>query len=147
MPVWSVTTLPDSLNIDAIRRGAVNRRAPLHPLDQFWAFLALREKCESDEELAAAFFVLVNVVKQTMKLTSVFRNDARRLCRGWHDARSTHDLHRVRRLRAPEAHASLKIGFVLLHTTARKARVSPFVLLVPNDRIRCPACRSLNKTI
>lgn len=55
MPVWSVTTLPDSLNIDAIRRGAVNRRAPLHPLDQFWAFMALREKCESDEEVATAF--------------------------------------------------------------------------------------------
>src|ERR1700744_4572974 len=33
------------------------QRAPLHPLDQFRAFLALREKGLSEEEIAAAFFV------------------------------------------------------------------------------------------
>ncbi len=47
------------------------QRAPLHPLDQFKAFLALREKGQSEEEIAAAFFVSVNVVKQRLKLASV----------------------------------------------------------------------------
>ncbi len=49
------------------------QRAPLHPLDQFRAFLALREKGQSEEEIAAAFFVSVNVVKQRLKLASVSR--------------------------------------------------------------------------
>uniref|UniRef100_Q11FU1 ParB-like nuclease n=1 Tax=Chelativorans sp. (strain BNC1) TaxID=266779 RepID=Q11FU1_CHESB len=39
------------------------QRAPLHPLDQFRAFLTLREKGQSEEEIAATFFVSVNVVK------------------------------------------------------------------------------------
>ncbi len=39
------------------------QRAPLHPLDQFRAFLTLREKGQSEEEIAAAFFVSVAVVK------------------------------------------------------------------------------------
>ncbi len=47
------------------------QRAPLHPLDQFRAFLALKEKGQSEEEIAAAFFVSVNVVKQRLKLASV----------------------------------------------------------------------------
>lgn len=47
------------------------QRAPLHPLDQFRAFLSLREKGQSEEEIAAAFFVSVNVVKQRLKLASV----------------------------------------------------------------------------
>lgn len=47
------------------------RRAPLHPLDQFRAFLALREKGQSEEEIAAAFFVSVNVVKQRLRLAAV----------------------------------------------------------------------------
>src|SRR3984893_18632188 len=47
------------------------QRAPLHPLDQFRAFLALREKGQSEEEIAAAFFVSVNIVKQRLKLASV----------------------------------------------------------------------------
>ncbi|VFU10180.1 ParB/RepB/Spo0J family partition protein [Methylocella tundrae] len=47
------------------------QRAPLHPLDQFRAFLALRERGQSEEEIAAAFFVSVNVVKQRLKLASV----------------------------------------------------------------------------
>jgi ParB family transcriptional regulator, chromosome partitioning protein len=33
------------------------QRAPLHPLDQFRAFQTLREKGQSEEEIAAAFFV------------------------------------------------------------------------------------------
>ncbi|SNS97164.1 ParB/RepB/Spo0J family partition protein [Sphingopyxis indica] len=47
------------------------QRAPLHPLDQFRAFQALREKGMSEEEIAAAFFVSANVVKQRLKLASV----------------------------------------------------------------------------
>ena len=47
------------------------QRAPLHPLDQFRAFQALREKGQSEEEIAAAFFVSVAVVKQRLRLASV----------------------------------------------------------------------------
>lgn len=47
------------------------QRAPLRPLDQFRAFLTLREKGQSEEEIAATFFVSVNVVKQRLKLASV----------------------------------------------------------------------------
>jgi ParB family chromosome partitioning protein len=47
------------------------QRAPLHPLDQFRAFLALREKGMGEEEIAAVFFVSVQVVKQRLKLASV----------------------------------------------------------------------------
>ena len=47
------------------------QRAPLHPLDQFRAFLTLKEKGQSEEEIAATFFVSVNVVKQRLKLASV----------------------------------------------------------------------------
>jgi ParB family transcriptional regulator, chromosome partitioning protein len=47
------------------------QRAPLHPLDQFRAFLALREKGKSEEEIAAAFFVSVNVVHQRLRLAAV----------------------------------------------------------------------------
>lgn len=47
------------------------QRAPLHPLDQFRAFLALREKGQSKEEIAAAFFVSVAVVRQRLRLASV----------------------------------------------------------------------------
>jgi ParB family chromosome partitioning protein len=47
------------------------QRAPLHPLDQFRAFLALREKGQSEEEIAATFFVSVAVVKQRLRLAAV----------------------------------------------------------------------------
>ena len=47
------------------------QRAPLHPLDQFRAFQAMREKGKSEEEIAAAFFVSVGVVKQRLRLASV----------------------------------------------------------------------------
>jgi ParB family chromosome partitioning protein len=43
----------------------------MHPLDQFRAFLALREKGQSEGEIAAAFFVPVTVVKQRLRLASV----------------------------------------------------------------------------
>ena len=47
------------------------QRAPLHPLDQFRAFLTLREKGKSEEDIAAAFFVSVAVVRQRLRLASV----------------------------------------------------------------------------
>jgi ParB family transcriptional regulator, chromosome partitioning protein len=47
------------------------QRAPLHPLDQFRAFRDLREKGMSEEEIAAVFFVSIQVVKQRLKLASV----------------------------------------------------------------------------
>ncbi|MGR7995804.1 DNA-binding protein [Xanthobacter sp. ZOL 2024] len=46
-------------------------RAPLHPLDQFRAFQDMLEKGMTEEEIAAAFFVPVQVVKQRLKLVSV----------------------------------------------------------------------------
>jgi len=46
-------------------------RASLHPLDQFRAFQALCQKGHSEEEIAAAFFVGVNVVKQRLRLATV----------------------------------------------------------------------------
>ena len=47
------------------------QRVALHPLDQFRAFQTLREKGQSDEDIAAAFFVSVNVVKQRLRLAAV----------------------------------------------------------------------------
>lgn len=47
------------------------QRAALHPLDLFRAFVALLEKGQGDEEIAAAFFVTSQVVKQRLKLAAV----------------------------------------------------------------------------
>ncbi len=47
------------------------QRAPLHPLDQYRAFQDMRTKGMSEEEIAAAFFVSVNVVKQRLRLAAV----------------------------------------------------------------------------
>ncbi len=47
------------------------QRVALHPLDQFRAFVALREKGKSEEAIAAAFFVAPQIVKQRLKLASV----------------------------------------------------------------------------
>src|SRR5690606_39238632 len=57
--------------IDEVSLAENIERAPLHPLDQFRAFHALREKGMSEEEIAAAFFVDVKVVKQRLRLVSV----------------------------------------------------------------------------
>ena len=46
-------------------------RAPLHPLDQFRAFQAMRDKGMTEEAIAAAFFLGVNVVKQRLRLAAV----------------------------------------------------------------------------
>ena len=47
------------------------QRAPLHPLDQFRAFQAMRERGLSEQAIAAAFFVTPAVVKQRLRLASV----------------------------------------------------------------------------
>ncbi len=47
------------------------QRLPLHPLDQFRAFQAMREAGQSEEEIAAAFFTTSHVVKQRLRLASV----------------------------------------------------------------------------
>ena len=46
-------------------------RAALHPLDQFRAFHDMLTKGMTEEEIAAAFFVPVNVVKQRLRLATV----------------------------------------------------------------------------
>jgi len=46
-------------------------RENLHPLDQFRAFKALREKGLSEADIAARFFVSATIVKQRLKLASV----------------------------------------------------------------------------
>ena len=46
------------------------QRVALHPLDQFRAFQALRDKGLGDEEIAARFFVTPTVVKQRLRLAA-----------------------------------------------------------------------------
>ncbi|WP_067219128.1 ParB/RepB/Spo0J family partition protein [Stappia indica] len=57
--------------IDEVSLAENIERAPLHPLDQFRAFRAMRGKGMSEEEIAAAFFVDVKVVKQRLRLAAV----------------------------------------------------------------------------
>jgi ParB family chromosome partitioning protein len=45
-------------------------RAPLHPLDQFRAFQDMRDKAMTEEDIAAAFFVPAQIVKQRLRLAS-----------------------------------------------------------------------------
>jgi ParB family chromosome partitioning protein len=45
-------------------------REALHPLDQFRAFAALRDKGQTEEDIAAAFGVTPGVVRQRLKLAS-----------------------------------------------------------------------------
>jgi ParB family chromosome partitioning protein len=47
------------------------QRVALHPLDQFRAFQALRDKGLGEEEIAARFFVTPTVVKQRLRLAAV----------------------------------------------------------------------------
>lgn len=57
--------------IDEVSLAENIERAPLHPLDQYRAFQAMRDKGMSEEDIAAAFFVDVNIVKQRLRLASV----------------------------------------------------------------------------
>jgi ParB family chromosome partitioning protein len=47
------------------------QRVALHPLDQFRAFLDIRNKGMTEEEIAAAFFTTVQVVRQRLRLATV----------------------------------------------------------------------------
>tara|TARA_B000000460_G_scaffold38575_1_gene23685 strand:- start:1345 stop:1941 length:597 start_codon:yes stop_codon:yes gene_type:complete len=47
------------------------QRVALHPLDQFRAFVALHEKGQGEDAIAAAFFVTPQILKQRLKLASV----------------------------------------------------------------------------
>ncbi|GGA43569.1 ParB/RepB/Spo0J family partition protein [Pelagibacterium lentulum] len=66
-----VSEAGSNILIDEVSLAENIERAPLHPLDQFRAFQALREKGLTEEEIAAAFFVDVKVVKQRLRLASV----------------------------------------------------------------------------
>jgi ParB family chromosome partitioning protein len=57
--------------IDEVSLAENIERAPLHPLDQFRAFQAMREKGMTEEVIAAAFFVSAKVVKQRLRLVTV----------------------------------------------------------------------------
>jgi len=57
--------------IDEVSLAENIERAPLHPLDQYRAFQAMRDKGMTEEDIAAAFFVDVNIVKQRLRLASV----------------------------------------------------------------------------
>ena len=57
--------------IDEVSLAENIERAPLHPLDQFRAFQAMREKGMTEEAIAAAFFVDPKVVKQRLRLVAV----------------------------------------------------------------------------
>jgi ParB family transcriptional regulator, chromosome partitioning protein len=57
--------------VDEVSLAENIERAPLHPLDQFRAFQAMRDKGMTDEAIAAAFFVPVQVVKQRLRLVTV----------------------------------------------------------------------------
>ena len=48
-----------------------SQREALHPLDQFRAFQALRDKGLGEEDIAARFFVTPAIVKQRLKLAAV----------------------------------------------------------------------------
>ena len=66
-----VSAADDSVLIDEVSLAENIERAPLHPVDQFRAFQAMREKGMTEEAIAAAFFVDPKVVKQRLRLVSV----------------------------------------------------------------------------
>ena len=71
-PVPCVISEADAdILIDEVSLAENIERAPLHPLDQFRAFQALRNKAMSEEAIAAAFFVDAKVVKQRLRLAAV----------------------------------------------------------------------------
>ena len=89
------------------------QRAPLHPLDQFRAFLTLREKGQSEEEIAAGFLRLGLRGAPTPALGLGLAAAAGRLRRGRHDARPAHGLHRLRRPRAAGSGVRAAEGLLL----------------------------------
>lgn len=71
-PVPCVVGANDSgILMEEISLAENDERVPAHPLDQYRAFQSMREKGMTEEDIAAAFFVDVNVVKQRLRLASV----------------------------------------------------------------------------
>ncbi|KTQ96317.1 DNA-binding protein [Aureimonas ureilytica] len=68
-----VSDAASDILIDEISLAENVERAPLHPLDQFRAFQAMQGKGMTEEAIAAAFFISVNVVKQRLRLAAVSR--------------------------------------------------------------------------
>jgi ParB family chromosome partitioning protein len=66
-----VSEASSGILIDEVSLAENIERAPLHPLDQFRAFLALRDKGMTEAEIGAAFFVTPQVVKQRLRLTAI----------------------------------------------------------------------------
>jgi ParB family chromosome partitioning protein len=69
--------------VDEVSLAENIERAPLHPLDQFRAFQAMREKGMTEEAIAAAFFASVQVVKQRLRLAAVSPRTASRSNSSW----------------------------------------------------------------
>ncbi len=71
-PVPCVVGATDSgILMEEISLAENDERVPAHPLDQYRAFQSMRDKGMTEEDIAAAFFVDVNVVKQRLRLASV----------------------------------------------------------------------------
>ncbi|MYZ47888.1 ParB/RepB/Spo0J family partition protein [Propylenella binzhouense] len=66
-----VKTADDGISAEEDSLAENVRRIDLHPLDQFRAFQSLREQGQSEEEVAARFFVTPAVVKQRLRLAAV----------------------------------------------------------------------------
>ena len=98
-----VSAADDGVLIDEVSLAENIERAPLHPLDQFRAFQAMREKGMTEEAIAAAFFVDVKVVKQRLRLVYGRARAAGGLCRRWHDPGTADGLHDLGRSRSAGA--------------------------------------------
>ena len=70
-PVPCVVRTADDVSMEEDSLAENVRRVDLHPLDQFRAFQSLREQGQSEEDIAARFFVTPAVVKQRLRLAAV----------------------------------------------------------------------------
>jgi ParB family chromosome partitioning protein len=68
-PIPCIVKMDGLAEVDSLAENT--EREALHPLDQFRAFSALRDKGQGVEQIAAAFGVYAAVVKQRLKLTAV----------------------------------------------------------------------------
>lgn len=69
-----VSAIDSGILMEEISLAENDERVPNHPLEQFRAFQSMRDKGMTEEAIAAAFFVGVNVVKQRLRLASVSPN-------------------------------------------------------------------------
>lgn len=69
-----VSAIDSGILMEEISLAENDERVPNHPLEQFRAFQSMRDKGMTEEAIAAAFFVGVNVVKQRLRLASVSSN-------------------------------------------------------------------------